>query len=255
MDKFYKTPLRPIVNALGKKYDNRFPDAPVFIGGCGRSGTTILLSVMSAHKELFCHPKELGIFNRTIETDEHIELVRKHRLYLSFLINRIPKTARRWVEKSPNNVRHVGKISKYTGGNFKFIQIIRDGRDVILSRHPSAPDRYWVKPERWIRDVTEGLAWENDPRMHIIKYEDLLANYEKTISGICDHIGIETTPEILDWHNHARVTDNRAFFSKVQPLTTASIGKWQNPKNAERVAELTSKPEAVVLLKRLGYLE
>ena len=255
MDKFYKTPFRPVINALGKKYDTYFPDAPVFIGGCGRSGTTILLSVLSAHKQLFCHPKELGLFTNAQITSEGAFLPRKHRLSLSFLINRIPRTARRWVEKSPSNVRHIDRIEAYTHGNFKFIHIIRDGRDVILSKHPTDPSKYWVNPDRWINDVSQGLEWKDDPRVLTITYEELLSNFEQTISSICDHIGIETSAEILDWHKHARVTENRAFFSKVQPLTTASIGKWKQPKNAERVAELTSKPEAVALLKRLGYLE
>ena len=255
MDKFYKGPFRKLINRLGQKYDDYFPDEPVFIGGCGRSGTTLLLSVLSAHRDLFCHPKELGIFNRTVETPDGIELVRKHRLYLSFLINRIPKTAKRWVEKSPSNIRHLHKIHMYTGGKFKFIQIIRDGRDVILSRHPTAPDRYWVEPQRWINDVTTGLKEQNDPNVYTIKYEDLLANYEETISGVCQHLAIPTTEEILNWHEHARVTENRAFFSKVQPLNTSSIGKWKKPSNAERVREMTARPEAVELLQQLGYME
>jgi hypothetical protein len=255
MDSFLKAPIRWTINQLGKKYDGYFPDSPVFIGGCGRSGTTILLSVLSAHHKLFCHPKELGLFNekQTVEMDGKKNLSRKHRLYQSFLFNSIPKTATRWVEKSPSNIRHIEKISTYTDGVFKFIHIIRDGRDVILSRHPTAPDRYWVEPKRWIHDVTAGLKWMDDPRVLTIKYEDLLSNYEVTIKSICDHLEIETTPEILQWHQHARVTENRAFSSKVQPLTTSSIGKWRDPKNAKRVAELTDKPEAVALLTQLGY--
>jgi len=252
---FLKSPIRWIVNLLGKKYDGRFHDPPVFIGGCGRSGTTLLLSVLSAHPKLFCHPKELGLFNNkeTVELNGKKILSRRHRLYQSFLMNSIPSTATRWVEKSPSNIRHIEKISTYTAGNFKFIQIIRDGRDVILSRHPTAPDRYWVEPARWINDVTIGLQWLEDPRVLTIRYEDLLSNYETTIRSICAHLGIDTTPEILNWHEHARVTENRAFFSKVQPLTTSSIGKWRDSKNAKRVAELTDQPEAMALLKRYGY--
>jgi len=257
MDKFYKKPFRSIVSLLGKRLENRFTDPPVFIGGCGRSGTTLLLSILSAHDQLFCHPKELGLFNgkQSVLTDGKKDLSRKHRMHMSLLFNSIPATATRWVEKSPSNIRHIEKISAYTGGQFKFIQIIRDGRDVILSRHPTAPDRYWVEPERWINDVTVGLKWMNDPHVYTIKYEDLLSNYEVTIRGICDHIGIATTPEILNWHKHARVTENRAFFSKVQPLSTSSIGKWRDPKNEKRVAQLTGKPEAVALLQQLGYLD
>lgn len=257
MSDIFKAPFRYLISQLGKPYESRFSEGPVFIGGCGRSGTTLLLSVLSAHDRLFCHPRELGLFNQnqTVEKNGRKELSRKHRLYQSFLFNRIPHTATRWVEKSPSNIHWLDKISTYTDGDFRFIQIVRDGRDVILSRHPTAPDRYWVSPDRWIKDVTVGLKWLDDSRVITIRYEDLLTHYADTIDKVCKHLGIPTTPEILDWHKHARVTENRAFFSKVQPLSTASLGKWRDPKYAARVQELTSRPEAMALLEKYGYLD
>ncbi|PSR05601.1 MAG: hypothetical protein BRD50_00415 [Bacteroidetes bacterium SW_11_45_7] len=159
MLKAYKKPFLPLIVKWGSKVEaNQFCDPPVFIGGCGRSGTTLLLSILSAHKDIFACPKELGAFNK-IEADENGYRTPKRidRLYTSLIINQIPRQARRLCEKSPSNVKHIDDIANYYRGNFRFIHIIRDGRDVVLSKHPTAKDRYWVGPQRWVNDVRSGL--------------------------------------------------------------------------------------------------
>ena len=53
----------PLITAIGKKIEKRrFTCPPVYIGGCGRSGTTLLLSILSAHKDIFACPRELNPF-------------------------------------------------------------------------------------------------------------------------------------------------------------------------------------------------
>ncbi len=251
-----KKALRPIVNLLGRPKMMQFTDPPILIGGCGRSGTTLLLSILSAHHELFCHPKELGFFSSvSVLESGAIKTPRIHRIYQSLLFNKIPKTAKRWCEKSPSNIRHIDNITAFTGGDFKFIEIVRDGRDVILSRHPTSPDRYWVDPERWVRDVSIGLKYQDDPRVYTVRYVDLITDYENTIAGICEFLEIELTPELLSWHEHATATRNRAYFGKkVSRLTGDSIQKWKAEKHKERVQELLDYPGAIDLLKHHGYL-
>ena len=253
---FFKLPFRFAINKLGRPIAEKLKGEPILIGGCGRSGTTLLLSILSAHEELFCHPKELGIFN-TAEVQENgeVSIPRIHRFHQSFLFNKVPKTAKRWCEKSPSNIRHIEKIDAYTKGNYKFIEIVRDGRDVILSKHPTDPSRYWVEPERWIRDLNFGLEQVDNPKVHTIRYEDLITAYEKTMGGICTFLNIEFTDSLKNWHEHARVTQNRAYFGKVGKINAKSISKWQDPKYADRVKELTNEPEAVELLKHYGYLD
>lgn len=254
----YKKPFLPIIVALGKRIEKRrFSEAPVFVGGCARSGTTLFLSVLSAHKDLFCIKKELELFTKIgYEKDGKPFPKRMDRLYTFLLLNKISRRAKRFCEKSPRNILRVEEIDQYYNGNFKMIQIIRDGRDVILSKHPSAENEYWVSPERWINDVSEGLKYMDHPNVHTIRYEDLIKDYENTIRGVCDFLDIAYTDEIANWHNHANVRKNRAYFTKqVQKISTSSIGKWQkSEENRKRAATLMEYPEAVELLKRFNYL-
>ncbi len=251
----YKKPFLPIIEFLGKKIEARqFTDSPVFIGGCARSGTTLLLSILSAHHELFTCPRELGIFNEM--TQDHAgrpKPYRLDRLYRCMLTSRIPKSAARWCEKSPSNVLHIDKIAAYYEGHFRFIHIIRDGRDVILSKHPTDPSRYWVSPERWVHDVSEGLKYYDHPKVYTLKYEDLIQEYEKTITGVCEFLEIPVSGEIRDWRRNATVTRNSAYFSTVQEINSQSIGKWKQERYAERVRQLTQDARARALLDRLGY--
>ena len=257
MTDFWKKPFLPLITAVGRKIEEKkFTKEPILVGGCGRSGTTLLLSILSAHPEVFACPNELGIFNKIQKTEDgEIHPERIDRLYRTFISNQIKPTATRWCEKSPSNVKHIDDIDRYFDGKFKFIHLIRDGRDVVLSVHPTAPDRYWVDPERWVNDVSIGLHFRSHPNVLTVFYEDLILEYRKTIAKICEFCGLPLTEEILNWHENADVTKNRAYFSKVKSIHPKSIAKWKRTKDKARIRDFMSHPEAVKLLERLNYLE
>ena len=252
----WKKPFLPIVTALGRRVERRrFSEPPVFIGGCGRSGTTVLLSVLSAHREIFACPRELGLFDRIVEDASGRRLpARIDRLYTCLLTHRIPRHARRWCEKSPGNIHHVEDIDDYLRGNFRFIQIVRDGRDVVLSRHPGAPHRPWVSPRRWVRDVGAGLQHTGRSRVHTIRYEDLIREFEATLRSICRFLEIDFSEEIRNWKKSAAVRRNRAYRDGLQPLHARSIGKWREAGGNDAVEELMKNERARELLRVYGYL-
>ena len=127
----------PVIRFLGRRIERqRFTDPPVYIGGCGRSGTTLLLSILSSHPEIFACPRELNLFEGARESAEKLVLPKWYRLYRTFIKEKIKKTARRYCEKSPSDILHVPMNDRNQEGNFKMIQIIRDGRDVILLKQP-----------------------------------------------------------------------------------------------------------------------
>lgn len=256
MLKLYKKPFLPLITLLGKLKAKRFKGTPILVGGCARSGTTLLLSIISAHKEIFAFDQELGLFNE-VEPDEHgvQQPTRMDRLYRHLLIRKVKDTATRWVEKTPANVRRIDVIENYYKGNFRFIHLVRDGRDVILSKHPKDKQSYWVPPERWIEDVSMGLAYVDHPKVFTVKYEDLVTDFENTIAKLFEFLNLPVSEEVLNWFTHASVKKNVAFDSRrVQELHGSSVGKWRSAKNRARAEELMKYPEAVKLLDQFGYL-
>lgn len=254
MYKPYKRPLYSLINFFGKRVERKhFTKPPIYIGGCGRSGTTLLLSIISAHPEIFCCREELGLFENLRETSKGKIPLRLDRLYLSFL--RYPKkdTHNRWCEKTPRNVRRLDLINDYHKGNFQFINLVRDGRNVVLSKHPDGGDKYWVDPDRWVLDVGAPKDYLDDPRVLTVKYEDLLGSFEKEIRRICEFLNVPASDEILNWHKHAEVRENRALFSEIRPISDKDLNKWRRPEFAERVAEFMSEEGAKELLELYQY--
>ncbi len=255
MNRTVKQSFLPAIIFLGRIKEKRvFTDPPVLIGGAPRSGTTLLLSVLSAHMDIFACPRELGLFNEVIRHKNGTPRpARIDRLYRTLLTHRIPGDTRRWCEKSPSNIHHVDDIDSYFSGNFRMIQIVRDGRDVILSKHPKRPEEYYLEPKIWVRDVQQGIGYLEHPRVLTIRYEDLILEYGDTIGRVCDFLEMDLSPEIRDWHSHATMTRNKALYGKMEKLNSQSIGKWKREEFRQRVGQLTRIPGAVKLLNRFGY--
>lgn len=255
MNRIKKT-ITSLIISRGKKIEKRkFSQPPVYIGGCGRSGTTLLLSILSSHKEIFACPKELNLFFDAEISDNKVLLPMIYRLYRTLIIKKIKSTANRYCEKSPANIQRIEVIDNYHHGQFKLIHIIRDGRDVTLSKHPKNAGQYWVEPSRWVRDVSLGLAYKEHPFVHTIHYEALVKDFEKTISDICEFLDIPLSDEILNWHKFTTVRKNKALYSPIKEISSSSIGKFNKPEDADRVEEFMKNEAAVGLLKRLGYNE
>lgn len=246
--------FKPIIDYLGeKKFANKFDDKPIVIGACGRSGTTLLLSILGAHPNIYTFPYETAAFIDWYKEDGQY-LPRIDRLYRYALTHRIPNDCTRWCEKSPSNVLKFGKILNYFAGEVKIIHIIRDGRDVMLSKHPTAPDEYWVSPKRWVNDVKAGLEYKDHPQVLTIKYENLILSYQATINKLCEFINEEATEELNNWFENTNVQDSNAWFDKAQKIHSNSIEKWKKEENQERVEEVMQNEEVVELLKELDYL-
>ena len=238
--------------------DLAFDRPPALIGGCGRSGTSLLLAVLSAHPGLAAIPQETeafcpGIWDNAYDPAAGSDwpVIAAH-----FRDNPPPTTARRFVEKTPKNVVALGRILDEMGSEVRFLNIVRDGRDVITSRHPTRRrDRFWVSPERWINDVAAGAPFDDHPQVMVIRYEDLVRDFETSIRTICDFLDEEPVREIIDWHDHATVRSHAAWSGQVKPIFTKSIGRWKQPEYTDLMTDFLARPRAEELLRRYGYLD
>jgi hypothetical protein len=237
------------------KIDERFDKPPIIIGGCGRSGTSLLLSVLSAHPHVLAIPAETKALCPTAYS-------KKVDLNAPFLLDRLraalqavePKPgAQRWCEKSPKNVLFFGRLLEFFGDHVRLINIVRDGRDVITSRHPKNPRGSWVAIDRWINDVRAGTHFDSHPQVLVVKYEDLVLKFAESVGRICEFLN-EDVNALMTWHQHTTVRSHHAWPSDVAEVHGASIGKWRQAQYAEQVAEMMADSEAVSLLKHYGYV-
>lgn len=231
---------------------------PVIIGGCERSGTSLLQSIISAHPDIFAIKDETWAFCYGPAAGfKGSKPIRISRLYKALGSNIISNGQTRWSEKSPANVFYFDEILKYFSNNVRLIHLVRDGRDVVSSMHPGNPLQPWVSIDRWVAAMEEGYRYRDNPHVLTIKYESLITNYNTTIKKVCDHIGVNLNSQIMDWYQYATIRKNKNLIgSKVEKLSSKSIRKFQSSdfKHKHIIDDFMKNDKAVHFLKIYGYL-
>lgn len=231
--------------------------SPVILGGCQRSGTTLLRVMLDSHPNIACGPEcslltggylpeklarrfdisAADISSLRRQAQDHAHFVE---LFLADYAQRRGK--QRWGEKTPQNIRHVAWIFAHWP-NAKFIHVLRDGRDAICSirTHPrfriidgeKIPTGI-LRPlepciRGWLRDTGAGLAWRGQPNYLEVRYEDLVNAPDATLKKICAFIGEDYSPALLRYHEQERdVTNFIANVAATKPVKTNAVGRWRS---------------------------
>lgn len=261
-------------------------DAPVIIGGCGRSGTSLLRSIINAHSDFFCGPETAFMYPLVGEKET---LIRKYAWLLEipehwireawnvssqamfvdvlFASICVCKGKRRWAEKTPKNVMTLKWIFDHWP-NAYFIHVIRDGRDVICSlrEHPKwkivngkrvrSGARQPLKPcvERWVLETSEGLKYRDHPRYIPLHYEDLIFCTEDRVKTLCSQLNTYFDPGMLDEKKRVEDLNRDPQGAGIgQPINRQSAYRWKKDLTEEELAFIYSTP-AKKLLKHLGYI-
>ena len=113
----------------------------------------------------------------------------------------------RWGEKTPANLERLRAIAHILP-EAHFIHIIRDGRDVALSLREMwfAPGRDLTTLARYWRDriLQARREAERNLRYLEIRYEDLIANPERTLRDVCAFVDLSFDTRMLRYHETAR---------------------------------------------------
>lgn len=266
----------------------------LFIGGCGRSGTSFAQKIIISHSKITGGPEfdflqPLMMTYRRMIMPFHLDrqeffydrdsLDDYLRTFVSnALLNkhRDNPTLSFFSEKTPNNIDVAQELLTLFPDAF-FLNIIRDGRDVLVS-HLDVEQRFIKSSTAYNK---AGFAIEsvcalwnksvdyyfkliaNDTlkdRVIDLIYEDLLQHPERELTRICKRLGIDLEPGMLTpdknkvgegplqvdniWHTEAML--NASF-------DTSKIGRWKDQLSffEKRKAEKLMQKN----LKRLNYLK
>lgn len=257
---------------------------PIVLGGCGRSGTTLLRMMLDSHRRICCGPESSVFRRRALDPgaladrfgfprDAVRPIYEASRSRTAFIegfaalcMQRAGK--QRWAEKTPRNISRIGEIFRCFP-QARFVHVLRDGRDVASSlrthpRHRVDNGRLveldtW-KPiagcaRRWRADIEGSRRWWGDPRFHTVRYEDLVLNPRPVLERLMVFIGEEWDEAML---THATVDspfrDATRFAQNPEALgvlSTASLSRWQRDLDARdrRIFKRIAGP----LLIELGY--
>ena len=165
---------------------------PIFIVGCGHSGTSIMLAILGNHPALYPIPYESALF---LKPPSQIEAT-----MLQWDTECIADNKRRWIEKTPPHIFQIQKFLKYRPQS-QFILMLRDGRDVVCSlKHRQKYKTFAERIDRWIYDNLAGLPYWNHSQVKVIKYEELITNSEKVIEEILDFLHLARCDRLLNYY-------------------------------------------------------
>jgi len=257
-DFFKSFTVNPLFRALGRRLERKsFSNEPIFIVASPRSGTTLLLSILGAHPHIYAIPLQTYAFNKwkKIRNRPYLNFpYRIDRLYRFLLFHKIKENSTRWLEKTPRHIKSIPEILDFFQNKVKIIHIIRDGRDVAVSSHPTHTGRgYWVPVDKWVKDVRSGLKYKDDPCVHTVYYEDLVTDLEPQAKNICKFLNEPYTDSVKNWVDQTNIKSSIHWKDNIQNVHTKAIGKWQAEEHKDKMNEFNNNEHAVTLLKDLGY--
>lgn len=150
------------------------------------------------------------------------------------------------------------KLNKHlTDENFGAIYMMRDPRDVLVSKHFLKPNRYWVRYDRWIYNAELAKEFENHERVLLVRYEDLLTKPEDIQKQISETFDLEIKQPFSRCHKDFDKEDeaNINAMKGARPLDPKRIGSWRNDekKHAYITQILQEHPEMLPLMQHFSY--
>ncbi len=164
----------------------------------------------------------------------------------------------RWGDKSP----YFDRIDVIQGlfPNAQFIHLIRDGRDMANSvlKLSWGPNDIIRAAEWWSNHVwvVRRMGAILGPKRYIeIKYENLVHHSEDELKRICDFIGEDYSPAMLDFHKRAENAipeSKRALhYNTNAPPKTSRVYAWK--KEMRESDQMLFNRHATTMLTELGY--
>lgn len=218
---------------------------PIFIGGCERSGTTLLGALLGAHPLHVAVPEmqfKLGLLvGETVRegnamnrlqaswrfrvwgveapTAGRASGVSRRDLVQQLVVAYAAKVGKPhadvWIDHTPANLRFVRTLSQ-SFPDAGFVHVVRDGRAVAASllRVDWGPNDAARAARYWAEQVAHGLAAELQEGIETVvrvRYEDVVTKPAATLERLCGRLGIEYSPSM---------TEGSGF---VAPPTSAAI--------------------------------
>lgn len=246
--------------------DDDEPDH-VFVGGAGRSGTTLLRAMLGAHPDLWC-PPELKLVPLLAEFHARQgalaaelreagvsgeDLDRAGRAWLRVFLEAGAPPGKRVVEKTPHDLLHTAWLGRLFPRAL-FVHVVRDGRAVASS----LVRQRWVdpasgEPVEWCRDLASAARYwasvvtsvrvqaATVPGRYLeVRYEDLVTEPRRTMEALLAFLGERWSDEVLR-HERSGVALSPLESSTAavsRPIEAGAAAAWRGRLSAEERAEV-----------------
>ena len=275
-----------------------------FVVGVGRSGTTLLRLMLDAHPDLAIPPETHfvpGISQKLsddFDRERFVETLSGHRRWPDFhmdpgdLRTRLDEERAddvgaglrafyrlyasmhgksRFGDKTPRYLVKMRPIARALP-EAAFIHLVRDGRDVALSKADRSGKDSADSAQVWRERIEKARRQaKRVPRYAELRYEDLVADPEPHLRKVCELIELDFDPVMLSYHERAakrlaemgdarsnddevmRTAESRraAHAMTTRPPEESRIARWRTEMPADE--RKAFEAEAGDLLDEFGY--
>ncbi len=170
----------------------------IFVTGFARGGTSWLRDCVAFHPQVVSIPYEMPLFRDLPDRDSILSEI------AAAIDSQCLPQSNFYVNKAPANAPFLQKAC-HLFPEAKFIFIIRDPRDVLVSHQRgnqawmrganSAIDGCMKKIQRYYEGY---LAAEGSPNLLLVKYEDLHQQFPATLRYIYEFIGLDLDADLVE---------------------------------------------------------
>lgn len=174
------------------------------VGPGPRTGTTLLTECMAACFQIDAYDKHEA------SLCEHL---RAPGIYLS---------------KNPVDLHIVGP-RLIIDRHLHVVVILRDPRDVIVSTHARAPDRYYAPLRFWKRHIAIVRRLTGHPRFTVVRYESLVSEPDAVQQQLADRLPFLTVKaRFSEFHDVASTSEKSVMaMHSLRPISDSSVGRWR----------------------------
>lgn len=244
---------------------------PIIVGGCHRSGTSLVRRLLNAHSNIFCGPevKFLRDFHNEYPADplSHVRFTTSARSILGEqelleilgksyidILNKATKNARklRWAEKCPENIIHLEDWQVLLKDNWVFIHVVRNPLDVLASmsevNFPIAlPESLNERIDFWIKYNQSGINFfnSNPSRYFVLHYEELVTKPIPTLKLLMPWLGETYQEQQLSFNSQPQAIGlEDPKISLTNSIHFHSLNKWESKFNANEANLIRSKTKS-----------
>lgn len=238
---------------------------PFFIVGCGRSGTTLVKSILTAHPDLYVMPEtfffqsilpriahcenapwsaadswwlaESGVTPKSIKPFVKKLLKKGYSPKCSLLIgifdfHQSRNASKSIGEKTPDHIQHLEAI-RFCFPDARIIQVVRDPRAVLASfrKVKVGSNAVFEVVKEWSQAIVVLEKWQGTEGFLKISYEDLVEKPEVTLKSICETLGVPWSRQLLEYHRRSDkgyALEQTHHANTLRPLFADSLDSWHN---------------------------
>jgi hypothetical protein len=229
---------------------DRLLSKPVFIMSPVRSGSTLLRVLVGGHSKLHAphelHIRRLSVGYGTSISKKAMDALDldtadlEHLLWDRVMHRELVKHGKEFiVEKTPSNAFAWKRIAACWP----------DARYIFLLRHPASIARSWHESDPEKRSVEEATAdalrymkaverARGGLTGHLVRYEELTADPEQTLKGICSFLDLEFEPAMLEYGQRDKGDMKRGLGDWREKILSGTVQPGRELPSMDEVPEL-----------------